>query len=98
MTERRKADDLSLDELESLLYRKKRSTRQQRLLRLKSEGRVVEVAGLTTTRTITHPLKRPRLTPTGAIDQDALLGVDKKAGAAGKQTNNAELEASRQNV
>lgn len=81
MTERRKADDLSLDELESLLYRKKRSTRQQRLLRLKSEGRVVEVAGLPTPRPTPPPLTRPRLVPNGALRHYALSGENGPAEA-----------------
>lgn len=72
--ERRKADDLSVDELASLLYRKKRSTRQQRLSRLKSEGRLVEVAGLPTPHPTPPPLSRPRLIPNGALRHYALNG------------------------
>jgi hypothetical protein len=37
--------ELSVSELEQLLYRKKRVERRQRLQRLKESGRVVEVAG-----------------------------------------------------
>lgn len=40
-------DDLSVDELEQMLYRKKRARRQQRLRRLKGEGRLVQVSGVT---------------------------------------------------
>ncbi len=39
-------DDLSDAELEQLLYRRKRQHRQQRLRRLKENGRVVDIAGL----------------------------------------------------
>lgn len=46
MAKDRQVDDLSVDELEQLLYRKKRASRQDRLRRLKQEGRVVEVEGV----------------------------------------------------
>ena len=39
-------DQLSVQELEQILYRRKRSLRRQRLQRLKGEGRVVEVPGI----------------------------------------------------
>jgi len=42
----RRYKDLSVEELEQLLHLKKRAQRQERLRRLKAEGRVVEVAGL----------------------------------------------------
>jgi hypothetical protein len=38
-------DDLSVDELQQLLYQKKRATRRRRLQRLKAVGRVVDIAG-----------------------------------------------------
>ena len=38
----RKSKDLSIDELEELLYLKKRAKRRKRLLRIKDEGRLVE--------------------------------------------------------
>jgi sortase A len=47
MSGKSQPEDLSVDELEQLLYRKKRAQRQQRLRRLKGEGRLVEVSGLT---------------------------------------------------
>jgi sortase A len=46
MINRRRLDDLSVEELEQELLRKKRTHRKQRLARLQREGRVVEVAGL----------------------------------------------------
>lgn len=39
-------DELSVSEIEQILYRKKRQNRQERLQRLRSEGRVVDVPGL----------------------------------------------------
>ncbi len=42
----RRYQDLSVEELEQLLHLKKRAQRQERLRRLKSEGRIVEAAGL----------------------------------------------------
>ena len=72
MTDRRKVDELSVDELESVLYRKKRASRQQRLLRLKQAGRVVEVAGLPAPHPTPPPLVRPRLIPNGALRHYAL--------------------------
>lgn len=42
----RRYRDLSVEELEQLLHLKKRAQRQERLRRLKAEGRVVEVAGV----------------------------------------------------
>ena len=41
------AEQLSVEELQQLLYRKKRQTRQSRLQRLREQGRVLDVAGLT---------------------------------------------------
>lgn len=46
MSTKRSADDLSIQELEQLLYLKKRKQRNGRLQRLKANGRVVEIPGL----------------------------------------------------
>jgi sortase A len=46
MSDKHGLDDLSVEELEQLLYLKKRAARRKRLRRLKAEGRVVEVDGL----------------------------------------------------
>ncbi len=43
MSDKREINDLTVEELERLLYIKRRSKRQNRLRRLKSEGRLVEV-------------------------------------------------------
>ena len=45
MSDRDSLDDLTVDELEQLLYRKKRTQRLGRLRRLKGEGRLVEING-----------------------------------------------------
>ena len=42
----RRSRDLSVEELEQLLYLKKQAQRQERLKRLRAEGRVVEAGGL----------------------------------------------------
>ena len=65
------SDHLSVDELEQLLYRKKRAMRRQRLQRLKEEGRVVEVNGLDAPHDQPPPLERPKAVPTGAMRQFA---------------------------
>jgi sortase A len=43
MSDKREINDLTVEELEQLLYIKRRSKRQNRLRRLKAEGRVVEI-------------------------------------------------------
>jgi sortase A len=45
MSDKREIDDLSVEELEQLLYTKRRIKRQNRLRRLKAEGRVVDIDG-----------------------------------------------------
>lgn len=44
--DRKQHQDLSVEELEQLLYHKKRAARRQRLRRLHQDGRVVQVAGV----------------------------------------------------
>ena len=63
----RKVDDLSVKELEQLLYRKKREQRLQRLERLYQDGRLVIVDGLPAPNPTPPPLPRPDVTPTGAM-------------------------------
>lgn len=72
MSDKRAADELSVDELQQLLYRKKRQARQQRLQRLKAEGRVVDVAGLPPPNPLPPPLPRHTAVPTGALAEYAL--------------------------
>jgi sortase A len=65
----READHLSVTELQQLLYRKKRAERQSRLERLRREGRVVDVAGLTPPQPPPLPQVRPQAKPSGAMRQ-----------------------------
>ena len=69
MSKRNGIDHLSVDELEQLLYRKKRSMRRQRLQRLQDEGRVVAVDGLEPPLEQPPPLERPKAVPTGSMRQ-----------------------------
>ena len=72
---RKQIDDLSVAELEELLYRKKRVVRRQRLQRLKEAGRVVDVAGVPPPSPTPPPLSRPKASPTGAM-RDVMLAVE----------------------
>lgn len=67
MDERTPAGNLSVEELEQLLYLKKRAQRQKRLQRLKGEGRLVEVAGHPPPNPTPPPLSRPEAAPAGAL-------------------------------
>ena len=60
-------DNLSVEELEQLLYRKKHAIRRQRLQRLKEAGRVVEIAGMPPPKPQPPTLPRPQAAPTGAM-------------------------------
>ncbi|MCI0580926.1 MAG: class D sortase [Chloroflexi bacterium] len=64
-------EELTVEELEELLYRKKRAERRLRLLRMKREGRLVDVAGLPPPEP-TPPLFRPEAMPTGALQRYSL--------------------------
>jgi sortase A len=74
MSERKAAEQLSVEDLEQLLYRKKRAQRQQRLQRLKQKGRVVEVAGLQPPAPLPPALQRPQVVPSGALRRLTLNG------------------------
>ena len=74
MNDERPIDKLSVDELQQLLYRKKRAQRHQRLQRLKEAGRVVEVNGLQPPNPAPPSLARSPITPTGAM-RDYALGL-----------------------
>jgi sortase A len=75
MSERMPTDKLSVDELEELLYRKKRAQRQERLQRLKQEGRVVDVAGLAPPAPLPPTLRRAPAAPGGAMRRLTLNGM-----------------------
>lgn len=67
MDQRTPVDDLSIEELERLLYLKKHAQRRQRLHRLKGQGRLVDVAGLPPPNPEPPPLVRPAASPGGAL-------------------------------
>lgn len=90
MDERTQADQLSVDELERLLYLKKHAQRRERLKRLKSEGRVVEVAGLPAPNPTPPSLARPQATPGGALRRMALHDEDGAGEAGANGANNTE--------
>lgn len=85
--ERKATDDLSVEELEQLLYLKKYEQRRERLRRLQEEGRLVDVANLPPPNPNPPRLRRPRATPGGALEryaarQDNGEEVEETAGAA----------------
>lgn len=98
MDEAKRADDLSVEELERLLYLKKHSQRRQRLQRLKGEGRVVEVAGLPPPNPKPPPLARPAAAPAGALKRMTLqeeAPPDGSGSRNGAPDNNAETRRGR---
>jgi sortase A len=64
MSDKRNVDKLSIEELEQILYRKKRAQRHARLRRLKDEGRLVEVEG------IQPPISNGEASPNGETASD----------------------------
>lgn len=72
MNEEAQLDNLSVEELQQLLYRKKRQQRQRRLQRLRDAGRVVDAAGLDAPHPTPPSLLRPKAMPTGAMRQFVL--------------------------
>lgn len=65
--DRRRVDELSVTELEQILYRKKHDQRRLRLRRLKNAGRVVEVAGMPPPNPDPPPLLAASPTAAGAL-------------------------------
>lgn len=86
MSDRKVGDDLSVEELERLLYLKKHAQRRERLQRLKGEGRLVEVAGLPPPNPRPPTLARAHATPGGALRRMSLHDDD---GERGKGKNGA---------
>jgi sortase A len=72
MSDKRPANELTVEELQQLLYRTKRAQRRQRLQRLEESGRVVVVDGLNPPHPEPPPLVRPQVMPTGAMREFAL--------------------------
>lgn len=81
MSDHRPLDELSVEELQQALYRKKRSDRRHRLERLKESGRVVDVAGMEAPAPAPPSLSRPHAMPTGDIKRYT-LGTDDDEGQA----------------
>ena len=73
MSTKRSVDGLSIQELEQLLYRKKRKQRKHRLQHLKANGRVVEVPGLPSSDSESS---QPGTLATGAICKETLEAQD----------------------
>ncbi len=66
---KRDANELSVEELERLLYQKKRAQRRERLARMKADGRLIEVAGLPPPNPKPPVLPRPKAAPTEALQR-----------------------------
>ncbi|WP_420641741.1 sortase [Candidatus Leptofilum sp.] len=81
MSNQQLPDNLSVQELEQLLYRKKYAVRRQRLQRLKEEGRVVDVVGLPAPHPQPPVLPRPQAEPSGALRQYQLQLEDEPESA-----------------
>jgi sortase A len=73
MSDNKSLDDLSVDELQQALYRKKRAHRRRRLERLKESGRVVDIAGLEAPDPEPPLLSHPFAMPTGDITRYTLV-------------------------
>jgi sortase A len=85
MSDRRPVDELTVAELEQLLYARKRAQRRQRLHRMKEDGRLIEVAGLPPPNPKPPPLVRPAVSAGGALrryDLDGLTGGNGRSGQA----------------
>lgn len=90
---KRDASELSVEELEKLLYQKKRSQRRERLARLKADGRLVEIAGLPPPNPKPPALPRPKAAPTEALQRYQLEPVLENGNGSGNgQTYLAEGE------
>lgn len=95
MDHKRSADDLTVEELQVLLYQKKRAQRRQRLRRLKASGRVVDVAGLTAPNPEPPPVIGPVTRPGGALRTFALEHPDEEeeeAAAEAKPTPRVSIK------
>ncbi|MCB8943953.1 MAG: class D sortase [Ardenticatenaceae bacterium] len=63
MRRKESLDELSVEELQQALYRKKREARQERLQRLKRNGRLIEIANLPAPSPDPPPIIRPTFAP-----------------------------------
>lgn len=76
MAGQRDIDELSVSDLERLLYRKKRTNRQERLRRLKEEGRLVQAPGIEPPDP--NPVVHPAITPTFVHDSEKIAEEDEE--------------------
>lgn len=93
MSEQPQPENLSVQELEQLLYRKKHALRRQRLQRLKEEGRMVDVAGLPAPHPQPPVLPRPQAQPSGALRQYQLHLEDEPEPAPAESENDEDKKA-----
>ncbi len=80
MGTKRDPNELSVEELEQLLYQKKRAERRQRLARMKGEGRLIEIAGLPPPNPKPPAVPRPKTAPTEALRRYQLESVEANGG------------------
>jgi sortase A len=73
-------NELSVEELEQILYQKKRMNRRRRLARMKADGRLIEIAGLPPPNPKPPALPRPQAVPTEALQRYRLETADKGSG------------------
>jgi len=89
--EQKATGDLSVEELEQLLYLKKYEQRRERLRRLKEEGRLVEVAGLPPPNPKPPSLDRPQAAPGGALERYAVRAEKEEEGEDSVEEADAPL-------
>lgn len=82
MSERRSVEELSVKELEELLYRKKRQERRQRLARMEENGRLIVVDGVESPNPEPPRPERPFAAPTGAMSHYILSTEEETETAA----------------
>jgi sortase A len=82
MIDKRSVDELTVAELEQLLYSRKRAQRRQRLQRMKDDGRLIEIAGLPPPNPKPPPLVRPAVSAGGALRHYVLDGMAADNGRA----------------
>jgi sortase A len=75
MRDKRSLAEFSITELEQQLYRQKRRRRHQRLRRLKNEGRVVEVSGLSPPDVTSRPIVQTKAVRNGAVEPFASQAI-----------------------
>jgi sortase A len=80
---KRDVNELSVEELEKLLYQKKRSQRRERLARMKVDGRLVEIAGLPPPNPKPPAIARPKAAPTEALQRYQLEAAPENGAANG---------------